>query len=75
MYHHTSTVRSVHLNPCRHSGQHIHQQASMLGIVACHEIAVHDEALAQVACDDEARMEEQDNVQGEEEACRGHSSN
>ena len=47
----------------------------MLGIVACHEIAVHDEALAQVACDDEARMEEQDNVQGEEEACRGHSSN
>lgn len=46
----------------------------MLGIVTCHKVAVHDEALAQVACDDEPRVEEQDNVQCEEEACRGHSS-
>ena len=37
----------------------------MLGIVARHEVAVHDQALAQVACDDEAGVEEQDDVQRE----------
>ena len=60
---------NAHLDPCRYCGQHINEQASMLGIVARHKVPIHDQTLAQVACDDEPRVEEEHNVQREQKPC------
>jgi hypothetical protein len=60
------------LNPCRHCGQYINQQASMLGVIACHKVPIHDQALPKIACDDKAGVEEQHNVQREQKACSRH---
>ncbi len=62
------------LNPRRHCGQHINQQASMLGVIACHKIPIHDQALPKITGDDKAGVEEQHNVQREQEACSRQSS-
>lgn len=62
------------LNPCRHCGQHINQQASMLGVIACHKVPIHDQALPKIAGDDEAGVEEQHNVQREQKACSRQNS-
>lgn len=68
MYEGEQSVRIDHLNPSRHCCQDVNHQAGMLGIVARHKVAIHDQALPQVAGDDEASVEEQQNVQREQEA-------
>ena len=57
-----------HLNPSRHCCQDINHQAGMLGIVARNKVAIHDQALAQVAGDDEASVEQQQDIQCEQKA-------
>jgi len=57
------------LNPCRYCGQYINQQASMLGVIACHKIPIHDQALPKITRDDKPGVEEQHNVQSEQKAC------
>ncbi len=62
------------LNPRRHCSQYINQQASMLGVIACHKVPIHDQALPKIACDDEAGVEEKHNVQREQKACSRQNS-
>lgn len=60
----------THLNPGRHSGKEINEQAGIFSIIACHKVAIHHEAFSQIASDDESSVKQQCNIQCEQETCK-----